>query len=88
MLNNNPGVHILAEPLLSLAGQHKKSPLQDVAAINELSLLISSMSTLKAEKSSTVIGFNEKFIYPKYLLPMHPQSLQSFATYLSDSKYR
>mmetsp|Transcript_13078 Transcript_13078/g.19721 ORF Transcript_13078/g.19721 Transcript_13078/m.19721 type:complete len:385 (+) Transcript_13078:43-1197(+) len=88
MLNNNTGVSLVAEPLVSLAGQHKNNPLKEVSAVNELNLLVSSVSKLSADKSLRLVGFNEKFFSPKYILPSHPTVLKSFSSYLLNNNYR
>lgn len=88
MLNGNKNVHILAEPLLKLAGKHKKSPIKDVSALNELNLLISSLTPLESNHEYQLIGFNEKFVSPKFLLPNHPPILKSFSGYLKDHDYK
>jgi hypothetical protein len=52
MLNNNPHVHLLAEPLLPLAGQYKHSPLQNISAINEFNFLITTLNSLEQQHLS------------------------------------
>lgn len=88
MLNGNNKVHILAEPLLQLAGKHKNSPIKDISALNELNLLISSLTPLELNHEYQLIGFNEKFVSPKFLLPTHPSTLKSFSGYLKDHDYK
>jgi hypothetical protein len=96
MLNNNPSVHLLAEPLIPLAGKYKHHPFPDIAAHNELNLLLSSLNQLEQETSppqssssaSSLIGFNEKFFYPKYLLPSNSSLLTSLSQYLTQHDYR
>ena len=73
---------------MSLAGQHKNNPLKEVSAVNELNLLVSSVSKLSADKSLRLVGFNEKFFSPKYILPSHPTVLKSFSSYLLNNNYR
>lgn len=88
MLNGNKGVHILAEPLLPLAGKYKKTPYKDISAINELNLLISSLSPLEIDQDKQLIGFNEKFVSPKFLLPTYSPGLKSLSGYLEDHNYK
>lgn len=97
MLNNNPSVHILAEPLIPLAGKYKHNPFPDISAHNELNLLLSSLNQLEQEtplpqqassSATSLIGFNEKFFYPKYLLPSNSSLLSSLSQYLTQHDYR
>lgn len=87
MLNQNKGVHLLAEPLLSLAGPHTKDPVKEVSAKNELNLLKSSIANLQHEPYS-VIGFNEKFVSPKYALPSTQDVLKKLESYLKDKDFK
>jgi hypothetical protein len=89
MLNHNKGVHLLAEPLISLAGPKMKDPVKEVSAKNELNLLKSSIAKLQENHEPySIIGFNEKFVSPKYALPSTPDVLKKFESYLKDNDFR
>lgn len=89
MLNQNKGVHILAEPLIPLAGPKHKDPIKDISATNELNLLISNVESIRHKNESySVVGFNEKFVSPKYALPTAPDVLKQLETYLKDKNFK
>ena len=90
MLNNNSGVHLLAEPLSSLAGPKNKDPVLEVSARKEFALLTSSLDKVIHESGQglSLIGFNEKFVSPKFALPGNENVLGEFASYLRDKHFR
>jgi hypothetical protein len=97
MLNHNPNVRILAEPISSLAGKYNKLDktrpdlvsMIEEGARAEIDLLTSSLSKLENEKDSfRVIGFNEKMFSPKYFIPAGTSGLKSFRQLLSSKGFR
>ena len=88
MLNNNNGVNILAEPMHLVATKHKNMDDKNAAASMEYHYLISKLEEVSQNKSLTLVGFNEKLIYPKYILPTQPIAIRNISHYFINNKFR
>jgi len=87
MLNKNDGVNILAEPLQPLATKHKDIADKAFAASNEFQFLVNTVERASADPALKLTGFNEKLIYPKYVLPTQPNALKNMSNYFINNHY-
>jgi hypothetical protein len=88
MLNKNNQVNVLAEPLQPLATKHKGVKDKAVAADMEFQYLVDRVEAAGQDKSLRLVGFNEKLIFPKYVLPTQPLGLKNISNYFLHNKYR
>ena len=88
MLNKNDHVNILAEPLQPLATKHHKIADKVYAAGMEFQFLVDTMERAGRDPSLRLTGFNEKLIYPKYVLPTQPQALKNISNYFTNNQFR
>ena len=88
MLNKNDRVNILAEPLQPFATKHKAMADKQAAAGMEFQYLVETVEAAGQEKSLRLVGFNEKLIFPKYVLPTQKSALKNMSNYFINNKFR
>jgi hypothetical protein len=81
MLNANPGVKLVAEPLLSVAGRK-------VAPALELGLLQRSVTALEKNRSHRIVGFNEKLLPGRYSIPSNETATDLLKQYLISRNFK
>lgn len=85
MLNENPGVKIVAEPLARMRTLNGAAA-ELVAIREELETL--EQSFIADGRTWAVSGFNEKLLAKRYKLPNDPVYFQKFKEYLLDKNFR